>query len=172
MFLDRAIQINKVISEWNAEGFRSPSMIHNLDWHCDLNINYDASTFDTDPFEPQSEGINTIFPFKYEHSQIKDKGFIELPYTLPQDFNLFILLKEKNINIWKKKIDWIAEKGGMALHICHPDYMNFGEEENKAERYPYKYYEEFLLYVKEKYENNYWHALPKDVAGFVKKQNS
>ena len=28
-----------------------------------LNIAYDASTFDTDPFEPQPDGVNTIFPF-------------------------------------------------------------------------------------------------------------
>jgi hypothetical protein len=28
----------------------------------DLNIEYDASTFDTDPFEPQPDGVGTIFP--------------------------------------------------------------------------------------------------------------
>jgi len=169
IFLERAIQINKVISGWDAVGFRSPAMIHNLDWHCDLKIKYDASTFDTDPFEPLSEGVNTIFPFKYVHSQHKDnyKGYIELPYTLPQDFNLFILLKEKNINIWKNKLDWIVKNGGMALHISHPDYMDFGVDSDKTELYPYEYYKEFLLYVKEKYENNYWHALPRDVAAFV-----
>ena len=38
---------------------------------------------------------------------------------------LFILMKEKNINIWKQKLDWIAEHGVMALMNTHPDYMNF-----------------------------------------------
>ena len=54
------------------------------------------------------------------------KGYVELPYTLPQDFLLFILLQEKNIDTWKKKLDWIVDHGGMALFIAHPDYMNFG----------------------------------------------
>jgi hypothetical protein len=31
------------------------------------------------------------------------KGYVGLPYTLPQDFTLFVLMKEKNIEIWKKK---------------------------------------------------------------------
>ena len=171
-FLESAAQINKIISDWNVDGFRSPSMIKNLDWHFDLNINYDTSTFDTDPFEPQSKGYNTLFPFKYMSSIDKNlnKSFIELPYTLPQDFTLFVLLKEKNISIWKKKLDWIIKNNGMALIITHPDYINFGNENNVPERYPYEFYRDFLLYIKEKYENNYWHALPKDVAVFWSKQ--
>jgi hypothetical protein len=170
-FLVSAKQINKFISEWNVEGFRSPSMIKNLDWHFDLNIKYDTSTFDTDPFEPQSEGYSTIFPFKYDNSiNNLNKSFIELPYTLPQDFTLFVLLKEKNIKIWKNKLDWIVKNNGMALMITHPDYLNFGNENNVKERYPYEFYRDFLLYIKEKYENNYWHALPKEVAYFWSKE--
>ena len=38
-------------------------MYHNLDWIHDLDIYYDASTFDTDPFEPQPDGFKTIYPF-------------------------------------------------------------------------------------------------------------
>ena len=49
--------------EWNAVGFRSGFMHHNLDWLHDLEVSYDSSTFDTDPFEPQPDGANTIFPF-------------------------------------------------------------------------------------------------------------
>jgi hypothetical protein len=49
--------------EWGAVGFRSGFMFHKLDWLHDLDIEYDASTFDPDPFEPQPEGSNTIFPF-------------------------------------------------------------------------------------------------------------
>jgi hypothetical protein len=48
-----------------------------------------------------------------------------LPYTLVQDFNLFKILREPNIDIWKRKLDWIAERGGMALINTHPDYMGF-----------------------------------------------
>ena len=34
---------------------------------------------------------------------------------------LFILMREKNIDIWKQKLDWIAKHGGMALVNTHPD---------------------------------------------------
>ena len=59
----KAQRINHYLEEWNAVGFRSGYMLRNLDWIHDLNIAYDACTFDTDPFEPQPDGVNTIFPF-------------------------------------------------------------------------------------------------------------
>ncbi len=159
-----ASQINRYLKEWKAVGFRSPSMYHNMDLLHQLNIEYDASTFDTDPFEPQPDGVGTIFPF-WVPDRNKNKGYVELPYTLPQDFLLFILLRQKNIDIWKKKLDWIAENGGMALFIIHPDYINFKNKPH-YEKYPALYYEEFLTYIKTKYEGQYWHVLPKDMAHF------
>ena len=62
-FCQRATRINRYLAEWGAAGFRSAFMLHNLDWLHELEIQYDASTFDTDPFEPQPEGRHTIFPF-------------------------------------------------------------------------------------------------------------
>ena len=44
-------------------GFRTPTMFHHLEWTGELDIEYDSSTFDTDPFEPQPDGVGTIFPF-------------------------------------------------------------------------------------------------------------
>ncbi len=120
IFRKRAQNINGYIKDWNAVGFRSPAAHHNLDWTHYLNIEYDSSTFDTDPFEPQSDGSGTIFPF-WVKGNSSQKGYVELPYTLSQDFSLFILMKEDNIDIWKKKLDWIAERGGMALLDVHPD---------------------------------------------------
>src|SRR5262249_30281051 len=58
-----AVRINQYLKEWNAVGFRAGFMLHNLEWLHDLNVEYDASTFDTDPFEPQPDGVSTIFPF-------------------------------------------------------------------------------------------------------------
>ena len=55
--------INEHLRRWQAAGFRSAFMFHNLEWLKELNVLYDASTFDTDPFEPQPDGANTIFPF-------------------------------------------------------------------------------------------------------------
>ena len=163
IFRERALKINRYIRDWGSVGFRSPSMLHNLAWLHELDIEYDASTFDTDPFEPQPDGVGTIYPF-WVPSGNGTAGYMEIPYTLPQDFTLFILMKHKNIDIWKRKLDWIASKGGMALILTHPDYVNFKETGMSGEEYPSSYYKEFLNYVKTQYCGQYWQALPRDVA--------
>jgi len=140
-------------------------MYHNLDMVHGLNIEYDASTFDTDPFEPQPDGMGAIFPFWVEGKNGK-RGYVELPYTLSQDFLLFILMQHENIDIWKTKLDWIIKQGGMALLIIHPDYINFANNKLKENEYPVEYYAEFLQHIKTKYEGQYWHVLPKDMARF------
>ena len=167
IFLERKDKINKYIKEWNVNGFRAPAMHHNLEWIGELDIEYDLSTFDTDPFEPQPDGVNTIFPFWVKNSRHKDGGYVEIPYTLAQDFTPFIMLKHTDINIWKSKLDWIAENGGMALVNVHPDYINF-QNKRTLEEFPIKYYEELLVYVKTKYSDQYWNALPIEVADFWK----
>jgi len=163
-FRKQAVEINRTLKAWGAVGFRTPGMYHNLDLLHHLDIEYDGSTFDTDPFEPQPDGVGTIFPF-WVSDGISGKGYVELPYTLPQDFLLFILMEEKNIDIWKKKLDWIADQGGMVLLNVHPDYLNLGEKSH-YEKYPLNYYEELLEYIKSRYEGEYWHALPREVARF------
>jgi len=185
-FQESAKRINQYLKDWQSVGFRAPSMYHNLDWIGDLDIQYDSSTFDTDPFEPQPDGVGTIFPFwvpptrnplpEFDCSEagtrnskpetVLRNGFIELPYTLPQDHTLFVIMGEKNIDIWKKKLDWIAEHGGMALLITHPDYMNFEEKKDGIGEYPITYFTEFLEYIKNEYKDQYWNALPKDIADF------
>lgn len=165
IFQKRAYQINHYLKEWNCCGFRSPSMQHNLEWIRDLDITYDASTFDTDPFEPQPDGVGTIFPF-WVSGNDDQSGYIELPYTLPQDFTLYVLMGERDINIWKRKLDWIAQQGGMALLITHPDYMSFDGKKPRVDEYPAEYYEGFLEHIKNKYGGQYWHVLPKETGRF------
>lgn len=168
IFKKRAIRIKHYLKQWGAVGFRSPAMHHNLEWIHDLNIEYDASTFDTDPFEPQSDGVRTIFPF-WVSMDSSQKRYIELPYTLPQDFTLFVLMGQTGIDIWKKKLDWLVKNGGMALLNVHPDYICFNKKKAMVEEYPVKYYEQFLLYLKSKYADLYWLALPKEMARFWQK---
>ena len=168
-FLRKVPQINQYLREWKAVGFRAPAMYHNLDWIGHLEIEYDGSTFDADPFEPQSDGVRTIFPFSVPaHSN--SGGYIELPYTLAQDSTLFLFLKEKDIDIWKKKLNWIAKQGGMALVNVHPDYVNFGEGKLAADEYPARYYEEFLEHIRSEYQGRFWHVLPRDMARFWAKE--
>jgi len=169
-FDERTEKINKYIKDWDVVGFRAPAMHHNLEWVHKLNIEYDLSTFDTDPFEPQSDGMGTIFPFIVENEN-KQNSYVELPYTLVQDFTLFILMAEKTTKVWKDKVDWIAEKGGMVLVNVHPDYVNFNNK-NTAEEFPVDLYIDLLKYLKEKYSRDYWHSLPKDVAKFVTNQHT
>lgn len=165
VFKNRAVHINRYLKKWQAVGFRSPSMHHNLEWLKILDIKYDSSTFDTDPFEPQPEGVSTIFPFWVKGNR-SGNSYVELPYTLPQDSTLFLLLRERNIDIWKMKTDWIVENGGVLLLITHPDYMRFDKNDLRKNKYPSEYYIEFLKFIKNKYKDQYWHALPREVAQF------
>jgi len=165
-FRSRAQAINRYLTEWGAVGFRSGFMMRNLEWLRDLNILYDSSTFDTDPFEPQPDGAGTIFPFWVPGRN--GRGYVELPYTLPQDSTLFVLFGEKSIDVWKKKLDWIANEGGMALLDVHPDYLSFSSSDQSAQTFPSRFYAEFLNYMRDQYEGQYWLALPKDMAEYVR----
>lgn len=162
-FSKNARQINAYAKAWGASGFRSGFMLHNLDWLRDLDLQYDSSTFDTDPFEPQPDGVQTIFPFWVARPD--GGGFVELPYTLAQDSTMFFLLRERSIDVWKKKIDWIVERGGMVLLNVHPDYVAFGHQVGRRE-FSVAYYRELLTYIREKYAGQYWQALPREVARY------
>lgn len=177
-FARHAQSINRYLREWNAVGFRSAFMHHNLDWLHDLDVLYDSSTFDTDPFEPQPDGVNTIFPFWVpvpNASRLKTpgerrhaaNGYVELPYTLAQDFALFLLLQEKTIGIWKRKLDWIVEQGGMAMLDVHPDYVDVTGPGRPGTSYPARLYTEFLDYICQEYAGQFWQPLPRQVAEFV-----
>ena len=163
LFQARAVRINQYLEAWEAVGFRSPAMHHNLSWLHALNIRYDASTFDTDPFEAQPDGVGTIFPFWVGEPE-SERGYVELPYTLPQDFTLFILMQERSIDIWTDKIDWIAAHGGMVLVNTHPDYMRFGTDKSSPEVYSSAYYASLLDYLEARYHGQYWHVQPRDLA--------
>jgi glycosyltransferase involved in cell wall biosynthesis len=166
-FAAKALRINQYLQRWNSSGFRSPLMQHRLGWLHRLDAEYDASTFDTDPFEPQPDGAGTVFPFWVPGPH--DGGYVELPYTLAQDFTLFKILEEHNIDLWKRKVDWIADNGGMVLVNTHPDYMCF-EGQPSRDEYQVAHYEELLRYVREKFDGRYWAASPREVARYYSEQ--
>jgi hypothetical protein len=166
-FRENARRINRYLKDWKAVGFRSAFMLHRLDWLHDLDVLYDASTFDTDPFEPQPDGMDTIFPFYLEGDNGRP-GYVELPYTLVQDFTLFVLLGESSIDVWKRKAAWVAQSGGMVLLNTHPDYMTFADEERQRDEFDVSLYEQFLLHIRETHKGAYWPALPREVARFWK----
>lgn len=178
VFSQKAQRINEYMREWGVSGFRAGFMFHNLDWLHDLDIDHDSSTFDTDPFEPQSDGVNTIFPFWVpapEARQVHRKegwgpadGYVEIPYTLPQDSTLFLVLREPTPEIWLRKLDWIAAHGGMALVNVHPDYVQFEGEAPSASTYPVKLYTDFLNHVRTRYAGQFANPLLSEVSDLVK----
>jgi glycosyltransferase involved in cell wall biosynthesis len=180
-FTAKARRINDHLREWDAVGFRSGFMLHNLDWLGDLEVAYDASTFDTDPFEPQPDCAGTIFPFwvpRGSDSSGSDfssparpgrtrGGYVELPYTLPQDSTLFLLLGERHVETWLKKLDWVASRGGMVLVNVHPDYIEMDAQFAGKAAFPVEFYGRLLRYVRDKYGDTYWQPLPREVAAYV-----
>lgn len=150
IFNDRVPYINEAIEKYGAKGFRAPMVHRNLKWLQKLNIGYDASCFDYDPYQPFPGGTGSIWPFRAGK-------FIELPYTLPQDHDLFYMMKKNDIEIWKKKTEWLIENNGIILLNTHPDYL--------TDEYS-KFYTEYLEYLKTK--PDIWLVLPKDISEYWK----
>ena len=145
-FAATAPRINEILHRWGATGFRSPLTHRHPVWMQALDIEYDLSYFDTDPFEPMAGGTMSIWPFLLGR-------FVELPYTLPQDHTIFEM-GERSPRIWQEKVRFIRAHHGLALVNVHPDYMR--EPGNLA------VYAEFLSWLNE--ERTFWHAIPRDIA--------
>lgn len=151
IFTRRAEHINQSLAGLGATGFRSPLTLRNPAWMQALNIEYDSSFFDSDPFEPMPGGVMSIWPFFIGR-------FVELPYTLPQDFTLYNLLGETTPRIWLKKIEFIERYHGLALVNVHPDYSGEG-----------KLLQIYTTFLKEMMTmNTFWQALPCKVAAWWK----
>jgi hypothetical protein len=165
-FAERRTAINGFLEGWKTRGFSSGAMHHNLPWISQLNIDYSTSTYDVDPFEPQACGLGRIFPCWVQSQNGAGRGFVEMPYTLPQDFTLFALLGERSNAIWRRKLDWIADKGGMALIKAHPDYMAFRGDDKRMDSYPVELYTDFLDYIRTRYEGQFWLAQPSEMARY------
>jgi peptidoglycan/xylan/chitin deacetylase (PgdA/CDA1 family) len=147
IFRRRAAHINAALRRYGAVGFRSPMVHRNLVWLQQLDIAYDASYFDIDPFQAMPGGVGSLWPFTAGK-------FVELPYTLPQDHTLFITLAQRDVSIWRKKLAFIAGQRGMALMLTHPDYLDTPRRLDL--------YREFLLHARQ--AAALWHALPCEVA--------
>jgi len=148
-FKEQASQTNAWLKKLNAVGFRSPSTHRQPEWMQALEVDYDLSFFDTDPWEPIPGGTMSIWPFFLGH-------FIELPYTLAQDNTVFNVLKEKTPRIWLEKVEFIRKNFGMALVNTHPDYL----QDNQIR----DIYIDFLKAMKDMPDA--WYALPAQVANW------
>jgi len=147
VFRQRARAINEAIERYRAVGFRAPMAHRNLHWMQQLNIEYDSSCFDVDPFQAMPGGIGSFWP-------VVAGRFVELPYTLPQDHTLLIGLGETSDRIWVDKLSFIKRHSGIALMLTHPDYLDTARRRDL--------YRGFLEKVRD--GADYWHALPRDIA--------
>jgi hypothetical protein len=157
-FERRVGEINRYLRDWDAVGFRAPYTHRHAGWMQALEIEYDSSFFDTDPFEPMPGGTMCLWPFFCGR-------FVELPYTLAQDHTLMVVLGERTPRLWLDKVAFIARHGGMAMLNVHPDYLRDPGH--------WDVYEAFLCQMAEMAEMAdsgdrlrppYWHALPREVA--------
>jgi hypothetical protein len=70
-------------------------------------------------------------------------------------------------------LKWIAENGGTATVIVHPDYIDFGDNtEKRVDEYALEIYEEFLEHIRKNYSNTYWNPLPCELAAYYKEYAS
>lgn len=152
-FVRRADRINHYLKQFNAVGFRAPLTHRHPEWMQSLEIEYDLSFFDTDPFEPISGGTMSLWPFQLGH-------FIELPYTLVQDYTLIKILGETTPKIWLDKVKFIKQYYGMVLLNTHPDYLK--------NTINWRVYSEFLEAMSA--QRGCWNGLPREVANWWRKR--
>jgi hypothetical protein len=124
-------------------------MHRNPQWLQALDIEYDLSFFDTDPYEPMPGGTMSLWPFMLGR-------FVELPYTLVQDHTLTQVLGETTPRLWLRKLEVIRDYRGLALVITHPDYLRSPTT--------WRVYAEFLAAMRS--AADFWHALPHDIAAW------
>ena len=149
----RLPEMRRWAERWGAVGFRSPATHRDWDTMATLPFEYDSSSPDTDPYEPQPGGSCSLLPFP-------NRGIVELPITLPQDHTLFVILRARDAGVWIEKTDRIRARGGMALMITHPDYT--------VQAPIARAYEQLLRHVAD--DPDVWRALPAEVAAWWRRR--
>jgi peptidoglycan/xylan/chitin deacetylase (PgdA/CDA1 family) len=153
-FQDRLPAIRSYAEKWQAKGFRSPGTLRSPTLMPLLGFDYDSSYTDTAPFEPQPGGCCSWLPYMIEN-------LIELPITLPQDHTLFDLLEHRDETFWVEKARFLRHRGGMALVLTHPDYV-----ENP---YLLDSYRRLLQEFAD--DSTAWKALPRDVSDWWRRRS-
>jgi hypothetical protein len=83
-------------------------------------------------------------------------NILEIPVTMVQDYQLFHILGEYSIDLWRQQLQIIMRQHGVATFIVHPDYI----QEKRAR----STYTDLLAHIAElRSGHNAWVALPKQV---------
>lgn len=146
-------RLEGTVRDHQLKGLRVTSACRDLGLIEDLNVNFDSSFCDTDPFESRPGGTCSIFPFFIG-------GRVELPLTIARDHTLIHLLRRNPLATWSLKTQWIANAGGMILLATEPRYVSIE---------PYLTVYKDLL--NELARLDAWHALPSEVAAWWKRRD-
>jgi hypothetical protein len=148
-FLRRAELIRKYRKQYGATGFRAAILYRNLDWLPELDFSYDMSVPNVAHLDPQAGGCCTLFPYFIGKT-------LEIPVTTTQDYSLFHIIGEYNLDLWKKQTSHIMGKHGLMNFIIHPDYI--------VDEKPQQTYRDLLAYLSQlRAEQNLWIPLPHEV---------
>jgi hypothetical protein len=155
LFDQRLPAIRAYAERWHAVGFRSPATQRVWGWMPELGFEYDSSSTDTDPYEPEPGGCCSYLPFA-------NQELVELPITLPQDHTLFAILRHTNGDVWLDKARHLRARGGMALALAHPDYAIDPHLSAAWGR----------LLTEFRDDETAWQALPRDVAAWWRRRSA
>lgn len=148
-FLSRARKINHFAKEFGAAGFRSGAMYRQPEWLDALEVSYDMSIPNAAHMEPQRGGCCTVMPYFID-------DIVELPLTTTQDWALYNVLRQDNIELWKQEIELISAQHGLISFIVHPDYTVSTQAQQA--------YGELLTHLAElRSKNKVWTPLPREV---------
>jgi peptidoglycan/xylan/chitin deacetylase (PgdA/CDA1 family) len=118
-------------------GYRAP-LLHRtkkmIQFLTETGYEWDSSFPDTDDSTVgyATTGCRTLFPFYplyKEGTEWKRSPMLEIPVSMPQDWTLlyyYRLSEESMLRVWKKKMQYIKSRGGLAVFILHPDPEDFG----------------------------------------------
>jgi hypothetical protein len=116
-FLERAARINAYGREFGAKGFRAAVLYRKQQWFDAFDFAYDMSVPNVARLDPQRGGCCTVMPYFVGK-------ILEIPVTTLQDYTLFNILNDYSIDLWKRQLEIILGKHGLASFIVHPDYVN------------------------------------------------
>ncbi|MGQ4910959.1 MAG: DUF2334 domain-containing protein [Candidatus Thorarchaeota archaeon] len=118
-------------------GYRAP-LLHRtrkmVRYLTELGYEWDSSFPDTDDSTVgyATTGSRTVFPFYplfHDGDEWVRSSMLEIPVSMPQDWTLlyyYKLSEESMLRVWKKKMEYIKSRGGLAVFILHPDPEDFG----------------------------------------------
>jgi hypothetical protein len=144
---------------WGAVGFRSPATQRTWEWMPLLGFDYDTSYHDTAPYEPTPGGSCSYLPY-FVGNPGAAGDMVELPITLPMDHTVFQILQHSDATVWLDKAADVRDRGGMALVLTHPDYV---DDPRVADGYR-------RLLEAYRADPGVWRALPREVAAWWRRR--